>query len=490
MSDVIVVGAGPVGLWLAAELRLRGIGAIVLEPRLEPTPHSKALTIHPRTLELFAQRNLVADFLDRGIPIPAGHFGALEQKLDFRALDTPYPFTLLFPQTATEQILERRARELGAEIRRGHRLVDFDEQSGGIVSRIAGPEGEYMLESAYIAGCDGAGSTVRKTAGIAFPGTDATTFGLLADVQLDEPPATPLFGFSGLTGQLMIVPLPGGGYRIVAVDPSRQQPPAGEVDFEEFRTSTISITGGDFGMHSPSWVSRYGNASRVAERYRRGRVVLAGDAAHIHFPAGGVGMNVGIQDAHGLGWRLADVVSGLAPADVLDDYHTERHAVGDDLVRGTQAQTAVLTAFDTDRQALRGLLNHLIATVPEFSNALAQRLSGLSVAYPGATGDHPLVGRRVPDVATEDGRLYEAFGHGEAVLVVFVGIGSALDEPLEAAHTTLVTAPADSSGPFAGLGAVLIRPDGHIAWAVDADALTTDDVEAALRRLRPALLSV
>lgn len=486
MTRILIAGAGPVGLWLAAELRLREIEVVVVDPRPERSPYSKALTIHPRTLEVFAQRGVIDGFLARGLPIPSGHFGALEQKLDFRPLDTPYPFTLLFPQADTEELLERRARDLGVDLRRGHRLIDVEEGADGIVARIAHGDDEYRIEAAYLAGCDGAGSTVRKRAGIAFPGTDASTFGILADVTLAAPPETPLYGYAATTGQLMIVPLPSGGHRIVGVDPARQQPASEDYGFEEFRASVVAISGTDYGMHSPTWVSRFGNASRVAERYSRGRIALAGDAAHMHFPAGGVGMNVGIQDAHALGWRLADIALGLAPQSWLDDYHDERHAVGVDLVRGTQAQTAILAAFDEDRQALRALLDQLIAEVPELSLALAERLSGLRATLPpaGRDGIHPAVGRRLSRFDAS-AALVAAGRSAQPVLIDPHGAS----EPLDAAATAsgVARVAASEAPPLpGGAAAALIRPDGRIAWATDAAAAGPAAIERALQTLRPA----
>lgn len=472
MTDVLISGAGPVGLWLAAELRLREIDVVVVETRSEPVAHSKALTIHPRTLELFAQRGVADEFLDHGLRIPAGHFGALEQKLDFRALETPFPFTLLFPQERTERILERRARDLGADVRRGNTLVDFDETADGVRARIRRADGsENAVTATFIAGCDGAGSTVRKRAGIDFPGTDADTFGILADVSLTRPPAVPLYGFSAMTGQAMVVPLPDGQHRIVGIDPLRQEPIAGELAFDEFRESIRRICGQDFGMHSPSWVSRYGNASRLATTYARGRVALAGDAAHMHFPAGGVGMNVGIQDAHGLGWRLADAVTALAPpAAALQEYDRERRAVGAALLASTQAQTAILAAFDPDSQALRALLNTLIAEVPELSRTLAARLSGLDVAYPAPAGAHPLVGRRLVDTA-------DGVRSAQPVLLHPAPLDRDLADALAGARVE--TAPTTHDI------AILVRPDGHVAWAAEAGQATPQAIGDAVHTLRP-----
>ncbi|KOV83861.1 FAD-dependent monooxygenase [Nocardia sp. NRRL S-836] len=389
MLDVVIVGAGPTGLWLAGELRLGGATVTVLEARQERDVNSKALTIHPRTIELFDCRGVVEPFLAEGIRIPNGHFGGLPDRLDFAVLDTPHPFTLALPQVRTEELLEQRAAELGATIRRGRPVT-------GLVERGVELAGGEVVAARYVVGCDGTRSTVRTAAGIDFPGTDATTWGWLGDVVLDDPPARGFTSATGIDGGLMVVPLPGGVHRIVGGDPATNRPEwPGELTLDELRATVKAIAGTDFGMRDPRWLSRFGNATRQATTYRAGHVLLAGDAAHMHFPTGGVGMNVGIQDAHNLGWKLAAVATGSADEALLDSYHTERHPVGAALLAHTRAQTALMTAFTPEGQALRALLSGLIASAPDMSRELAERLSGLDVAY--ATG------RRVPDQRLPDG---------------------------------------------------------------------------------------
>jgi 2-polyprenyl-6-methoxyphenol hydroxylase-like FAD-dependent oxidoreductase len=470
MHSVVIVGAGPVGLWLAAELRLRAVPVIVLEQRESISPHSKALTIHPRTLEIFAQRGLAEPVLAGGPRVPTGHFGGLEQRLDFSALDTAFPFTLLQPQARTEQLLEDHVLALGVDMRRGHRVTAIDIGVDGVTVQVETVDDSYSVETAYLVGCDGSGSTVRKAAGIGFPGTSATLYGMLGDVILDAPPQG-VVTHSGPTGQLMIVPMAGGIHRIVGIDPARSEPMDRDLTFEEFRESVVAVVGSDYAMHSPQWISRFGNAARLAERYRLGRVQLAGDAAHMHFPAGGVGMNVGIQDAHALGWRLADVVAGWADDTILDDYASERRAIGADLLRDTQAQTVLLAAFLPDARELRGLMNELIAADPQLSRLLAERLSGLAVAYPAKAGAHSLVGHRI---ITEEADA--ATRAGAAVLSVSSEIGATL--AAEAAAVGIVTA-SRTDGP-----AILVRPDGYVAWAADNPAEA--EVLAAVRSFRTA----
>ncbi len=389
MLDVVVVGAGPTGLWLAGELRLGGATVTVLEARRERDVNSKALTIHPRTIELLDCRGVVEPFLAEGIRIPNGHFGGLPDRMDFAVLDTPHPYTLALPQARTEELLEQRAAGLGATVRRGCQVTGLVE--GGV--ELSGGE---VVTARYVVGCDGTRSTVRTAAGIDFPGTDATTWGWLGDVVLDDPPPRGFTSVTGIDGGLMVVPLPGGVHRIVGGDPATNRPEwPGELTLDELRATVKTIAGTDFGLRDPRWLSRFGNATRQAATYRAGSVLLAGDAAHMHFPTGGVGMNVGIQDAHNLGWKLAAVATGRADETLLDSYHDERHPVGAALLAHTRAQTALMTAYTPEGQALRALLSGLIASVPDVSRELAERLSGLDVTYP--------TGRRVPDQRLPDG---------------------------------------------------------------------------------------
>ncbi|MFD9902967.1 FAD-dependent monooxygenase [Streptomyces sp. NPDC059063] len=473
-KHVVIAGAGPVGLWLAAELRLGGVPVTVLEPRAAPSPHSKALTVHPRTLEVLALRGAVEPFLAEGLRIPDGHFAGLDDRLDFRVLDTPYPFTLALPQARTEALLEQHARAAGADIRRGHRLTGLAEHASGVRVDATGPEGACALEAAYVVGCDGTRSTVRAAAGIDFPGTDATLWAWLGDVVLDAPPAAPLLSLSTAHGGLMCVALPGGVHRLVGHAPDghgADRP--GELTLDELRAHVVRIAGDDFGMRDPRWLSRFGNAARQAATYRKGRVLLAGDAAHMHFPAGGVGLNVGVQDAANLGWKLAAVLRGAAPEALLDTYHRERHPVGAELLTTTRAQTALMAAYSSDGLALREVLSGAIATVPAFSRRLAEGLSGLGVAYDTAhtaayetrvadDDAHPLTGRRAPNLQlAPDLTLFDLLRVGRPVLLDFAGQA---DGP--SADVVVHQGPPVGDRPdWVGVGSALIRPDGHVGWA-------------------------
>ncbi|HWO60178.1 MAG TPA: FAD-dependent monooxygenase [Umezawaea sp.] len=508
MEQVVVVGGGPVGLWLAAELRLGGASVVVLEAREERDPHSKALTIHPRTLEVLACRGIVDRFLAEGMRIPSGHFAGLDSRMDFRVLDTPYPFTLALPQARTEELLEEHALSVGVKVLRGERVEGLVQGVDGVTVH-----GTSTVEASYVVGCDGARSTVRAAAGIEFPGTDATSWGWLGDVVLDDPPPSPVLSVTGAEGGIMVVALPGGVHRFVGNDPTGNRTTwPGELTLEELRATVVRVTGKDFGMRDPRWLSRFGNTTRQAAEYRRGRVLLAGDAAHVHFPTGGVGLNVGVQDAANLGWKLAAVVTGRAPTDLLDTYHAERHPVGAELLRATRAQTALMTSYTPETIALRSLLSDLIAQVPAFSRTLADRLSALDITYPAPNDSHPLTGHRAPNLHfTNNTTLFDLLQTGHHVLitptptppttlpippdVVPAGVllapsdalpagavptppdvvpASALLAPPDVLPTATLLAPPDAvltsalldpPAEWATVTTALIRPDGHVAWA-------------------------
>ncbi|MEV0778367.1 FAD-dependent monooxygenase [Streptomyces sp. NPDC050428] len=468
-QQVVIAGGGPVGLWLAAELRLGGVSVTVVEERVDIDQRSKALTIHPRTLEILASRGVHKPFLAEGLPIPGGHFAMLDDRLDFRALESPFPYTLALPQARTEELLEEHALALGATIVRGHRVTGFTQDAESVtvqVDGLDGLDGSYELQAAFIIGCDGSRSTVRTAAGIDFVGTPSTVLGWLGDVTLDSPPR-PGFSTFGLRGGVMVAPLPGGRHRVVGVSPdshTTQWP--GELTLEELRAKTVAIGGEDFGMRDPVWLSRFGNATRLAAQYRRGRILLAGDAAHQHFPAGGVGMNVGIQDAHNLGWKLAATLRGSAPDHLLDTYHTERHPIGAQLMEHSRAQTALMTCFTPEGLDLRSLFSGMIATQPALSKALSERLTALAVSYP--TPDptaHPLTGTRAPDLAFtgSENHLFSRLRPDSYLLLdLTAGVLADRTRPGLAVHTATLDRPPAA---WATVRAALIRPDGHIAWA-------------------------
>ncbi|WP_307821785.1 FAD-dependent monooxygenase [Streptomyces coffeae] len=499
VDHVVVVGAGPTGLLLATELRLAGVPVTVVERAAERSPHSKALTLHPRTLEVFALRGIAERFTAEGAPLPVAHYAGLPTRLDLSVLDTRFPYTLILPQLRTEQLLEERLRELGGEVRWSHRVLAVRQYADGAGAEVevAGPDGTGTLRAAWVVGCDGAGSTVRSSAGIDFPGTPTTLTGFLGDVLLDAPPpAEGAPSYDNAHGGIMVVPLAAGYHRIVGSTRGTSAAPSSQpFTLEELRTAVREVAGTDFGMHTPRWLSRFGNAARQAARYREGRVLLAGDAAHMHMPFGGQGLNVGVQDAFNLGWKLASVCHGRAPAALLDTYHDERHPVGAALLENTRAQTVIGTAHTADTPALRSVLSGILADHPDVNRRLAGQISALDVAYPDP-GGALLVGERAPDVgldgAPEPG-LYPLLADGRFVLLHLMGTAAGADSIATAAALaggedrirTVAARPTTVHRGWDGLATVLVRPDGHIAWAHHAVDGGADGPEWATRRRRP-----
>jgi 2-polyprenyl-6-methoxyphenol hydroxylase-like FAD-dependent oxidoreductase len=316
MATVVIAGAGPVGLMLAGELRLGGVDVVLLDRLPSRTGESRAGGIHPRTMEVLDQRGILDGFLAAGQVLQAGHFAGL--RLDFSGFATRYPFSLAILQARVERLLERHVNDLGVRVRWSAEVTGVRQDDTGVVVTVRGPAGTEELAADYLVGCDGGRSAVRKLAGIGFPGTDATMTSLLGDVELADPPANSVFQERRELGNFSVFGFEPGWYRVMTSQYDRVIDRDAPVGVEDLRTALRRIAGTDFGLHSPRWVSRFSDAARQADRYRAGRVLLAGDAAHIHYPAGGQGLNTGVQDAVNLGWKLAMVARGQAPATLLD----------------------------------------------------------------------------------------------------------------------------------------------------------------------------
>ncbi|MET8755721.1 FAD-dependent monooxygenase [Streptomyces sp. NPDC004667] len=481
-APVIVVGAGPAGMMLAGELRLAGVAVVVLERLERRTGESRGLGFTARTLETFDQRGILARFgdIERST---LGHFGGLP--LDFGVLDGACQAAKTVPQSVTETHLEEWATGLGADIRRGHEVLALREDEDGVEVEVRGPDGVHSLRAAWLVGCDGGRSTVRKAAGFDFPGTAATMEMYLADIKgIELEPR--MIGETLPGGMVMVGPLPGGTTRIVVCErgtpPRRREAPP---SFEEVAAAWQRLTGEDISAAEPVWVSAFGDAARQVTEYRRGRVLLAGDAAHIHLPAGGQGMNTGIQDAVNLGWKLAAVVRGRAPLALLDTYHGERHPVGRRLLMNTRAQ-GLLFLSGAEVQPLRDSLRELMA-YEDVARHLAAMVTGLEITYDVGAGGHPLLGRRMPGL-----ELDGPGGRTSATALLRPARGVLLDladnprlRRRAAAwgdRVDIVTArPSGPSGgePADDTTALLIRPDGYVAWAAPG---SHHDLPMALER--------
>ncbi|BCJ64879.1 rifampin monooxygenase [Polymorphospora rubra] len=457
MFDVIVAGGGPTGLMLASELRLHDVHVLVLEKDAEPTRVVRALGLHVRSIEVMAQRGLLERFLAHGKQYPVGGFFAGIDKPTPDRLNTAHPYVLGIPQPVTDRLLAERATELGVEIRRGHELVGLSQDDDGVTVELS--DGS-RLRSRYLVGCDGGRSTVRKLAGVGFPGEPSRVELLLGEMEV----GVPLETVTAVVAEIRktekrfgLGPLGDGVYRVLVpaegVAADRSVPPT----LEEFKQRLRVFAGTDFGVHSPRWLSRFGDATRLAERYRTGRVLLAGDAAHIHPPTGGQGLNLGIQDAFNLGWKLAADINGWAPEGLLDSYHAERHPVAADVLNNTRAQMELLST-EPGPLAVRKLVSELM-DFEEVNRYLIEKLTAIGVRYDFG-GGHELVGRRMRDVRLKRGRLYELTHGGRGLLLDQTGRLSVTGWADRVDHVVDVSDELD-------VPAVLLRPDGHVAWVGD-----------------------
>ncbi|WP_063043448.1 rifampin monooxygenase [Nocardia pseudovaccinii] len=457
MIDVIVAGGGPTGVMLAGELRMRGVDALVLEKDAEPTKVVRALGIHARTVELMDQRGLLDQVLALGKQYPLGGFFAGIRKPQPEGLDTTYRYVLSIPQPVTERLLIERASELGVEIRRSCQVVGLSQDDDGVtVEQADGTQ----LRSRYLVGCDGGRSTVRKLLGVGFPGEPTRNETLLGEVELTAPPeeiAAVVAEVRKTQLRFGAVPLGEGVYRIGAPAAGLAENPRVPPTLDELKHQFRALAGTDFGAHSARWLSRFGDATRLAEHYRVGRVLLAGDAAHIHPPMGGQGLNLGIQDAFNLGWKLAAEVTGWAPDGLLDSYETERRPVATDVLENTRAQ-AELISLEPGAQAVRRLVAKLM-DFEEVNRYLLEQITAIGVRYDFGEG-HELLGRRLRDVKLNRGRLYELMRGGRGLLLDQTGLLSVTGWADRIDHVVDVSEELE-------VPAVLLRPDGHVAWVGD-----------------------
>ncbi|MDT3397068.1 FAD-dependent monooxygenase [Streptomyces sp. B1866] len=477
-TDVIVAGAGPSGLMLAGELRLAGIPVIVLDRLAEPMQQSRALGFSARTLEEFGQRGLLAEFGELDT-IPVGHFGGMP--LDYRIIEGGNFGVRGVPQSRTERILAGWALGLGADLRRSHEVVGLEQDGSGVTVDADTPGGVVRLRARYLVGCDGARSAVRRLTGIAFPGTDATMEMKMADFTGVRVPIRPT-GQVGEAGMVVVLPLGPEAIRAVVFERGAgvrptQEPPT----FPEVADAFQRVTGEDIHAGRPIWTSYFTDASRQAETYRRDRVFLAGDAAHIHLPIGAQGISAGVGDVVNLGWKLAAALRGHAPADLLDTYHAERHPVGAGIVANTLVQRSLYLG-GPEAQPLRDVFGDLIR-LDQVQRRLVGAVTGLDIVYGGEEGGHPLLGRRLPEqelaVADAKTTTFELLRAGRPVLLdLHDSAGLRASAAGWSDRMDIVTA--SRLDPTAPAASLLVRPDGYVAW-VSTDG-TPDGLTGALGR--------
>ncbi len=475
---VVIAGGGPTGLMLAGELALAGVDVAIVERRPDQDlAGSRAGGLHARTIEVLDQRGIADRFLAEGQVAQVAGFAFIP--LDISDFPTRHPYGLGLWQTHIERILAGWVEELAVPIHREREVTGFAQDDAGVDVELS--DGA-SIRARYLVGCDGGRSAVRKTAGIDFPGWDASTSWLIAEAELREEPELGLrrddegvYAIGRIEHSERV--------RILVRDEHVRQ--TDEPTLRDLSQALVSVYGTDFGVHRVTWISRFSDMTRQAASYRDRRVLLAGDAAHVHSPAGGQGLNLGLQDAVNLGWKLAQVVGGTSPDRLLDTYHGERHPVGARLLRTTMAMTALQRA-DERTEALRDSMTELLG-MDEPRRRFAARVSGLDVHHDLGEG-HPLLGRRMPDLdlRTADGpvRVF-ALLHDARPVLVNLGEPGALDITPWADRVPLVDAEHAGAWELPALGAVaaptavLVRPDGHVAWVGEgtdaglADALTT-----------------
>jgi 3-(3-hydroxy-phenyl)propionate hydroxylase len=472
--SVVIAGGGPTGMMLAAELTLAGVDVAIVERRAsQELDGSRAGGLHARTIEVLDQRGIVDRFLAEGQAMQTLGFAHI--RLDISDFPTRYNYGLALWQVHFERILGGWVSELGVPIVREREVTGFAQDDTGVDVELSDNE---SLRADYLVGCDGGRSVIRKAAGIEFPGLDPSTSWLIAEVETVE---TPEFGLRGGGG---IGPAAAEGkVRVVLIEQEVEH--TSEPTLQDLSEAMIAVDGTDYGVHSPSWISRFTDMTRQAASYRKGRVLLAGDAAHVHPPQGGQGLNTSVQDAVNLGWKLARVVNGTSEGTLLDSYHAERHPVGARVLRNTMAQMA-LNGSDERTAALHETMAVLLS-MDEPRRHIAAMLCGLDVHYDLGEG-HPLLGRRMPDLdlVTADGprRVYTLL-HEATPVLLNLGEPGGLDITAWAGRVRLIDAGCVGPwelpvlGAVAAPSAVLIRPDGHVAWVGDGtdrglrDALTT-----------------
>lgn len=481
--QVLIVGAGPTGLALAAELAGFGVSCLVVDKNPQRGALSRACTVEPRTLELLDMRGRADDVLAAGRACPNPPLGNEDGHLDYGLLDTNFPFSLSIPQSRTEEALQTAAEKAGAELLFGTKVTGLRQDDDGVDVTLEGPEGlegsegRDTVRAQYVVGCDGVYSTVREAVGVDYDGWNYEQSLMMADARLSSPPGPAEYARITRRGMAAFFPFKDGTYRIIVLDRQKFTVPADEpLTLEDLSESCAAILGLDAGIHDPLWLSRFRSSQRHAKRYRVGRVLLAGDAAHTHIPSGGQGLQTGIQDAFNLGWKLRAELAGWAPAGLLDTYESERYPIAAETLKKTDLSFRFETSDSVFARLLRKV-TMVAMRIKAVHRLNVEHLSGHALKYPARNGSR-WAGRRVPDrpLAAPDGpeRLYELFRDGQFVL-----LGPAADQPSTAPWSARLRTGVLAEPIIGWPSYVLIRPDGYVAWA----GRTPDaGLDGALRR--------
>lgn len=504
-TDVLIVGAGPTGLMLAGDLAGRGVSCTVLEQRAKEAATTRAFGVHARTLEQLDARGLAEELIATGTTV--AEMRLFERlRVSVAGLPSRFPFVLVTPQYNVEHLLERRALKAGARILRGARFTGLAQDADGVDVRFettpggaaeaeteAATDAATEVRAAYLVGADGVRSAVREALGMPFPGTTVLESVMLADVRLARKPEHPFEVNAVKEGFAFIAPFGDGWYRVIAWDRRHRMPESAPVDLERLREITRLALGTDFGMADTRWSSRFHSDERQVPEYRVGRVFLAGDAAHCHSPAGGMGMNTGLQDAANLGWKLAAAVDGWAGQGLLDTYQAERHPVGTMAVHASGRIIRMAKLRPRPARFARDRVGTLVLSAPPVMARAAGKISGIGIAYDRPRGAHPSVGKRAADIRLTVGegsatRLYELLREGRFVVIASAhGPAEQTQKQKQKqtqAHAQKHEQQQESGDPLTGwkrraeyavateqVGVAklwLVRPDAYIAWATDA----------------------